>query len=59
MLATIWDDVVVLISYDLSKLAEDYEIVSRQFVSMQAWLEQSVDRGSDGLWNPDRWQLGD
>ena len=26
---------------------------------MQAWLKQGVDRGSDGLWNPDRWQLGD
>ena len=59
MPAAIWDDVVVLTPYDLYKSARDEEILLRQFASMQAWLEQGVDRGSDGLWNPDRWQLGD
>lgn len=59
MPAAIWDDVVVLTPYDLYKSAEDHEILTRQFVSMQTWLELGVDRASDGLWNPDRWQLGD
>ena len=59
MPAAIWDDVVVLTPYDLYKSGRDEEILSRQFTSMQAWLKQGVDRGSDGLWNPDRWQLGD
>lgn len=59
MPAAIWDDVIVLTPYELYKYGGDGEILSRQFISMQSWLERGVDRGPDGLWNPDRWQLGD
>ncbi|KAF7557626.1 hypothetical protein G7Z17_g589 [Cylindrodendrum hubeiense] len=55
----IWDDITVLTPHDLYKYSGDTALLERQFPSMLAWLDQGVDRGSDGLWNPDRWQLGD
>lgn len=55
----IWHDVTVLTPYDLYTFSSDKDLLSRQFESMKAWLEQGVDRGEDGLWSFDRWQLGD
>ncbi|KAI8273547.1 hypothetical protein K4K56_002031 [Colletotrichum sp. SAR 10_98] len=55
----VWDDVTVLAPDALYKYSSDKGLLERQFASMQAWLDQGVDRASDGLWNPDKWQLAD
>ena len=59
MAQAVWDDVTVLTPNILYLYSGDKNILERQFSSMQAWLDQGVDRGPDGLWNPDKWQLGD
>lgn len=55
----VWDDVTVLTPNVLYDYSSDRALLERQFASMQAWLDQGIDRGSDGLWNNDRWQLAD
>ncbi|KAI0882215.1 bacterial alpha-L-rhamnosidase-domain-containing protein [Annulohypoxylon maeteangense] len=55
----IWDDIVVLTPHVLYQFSKDEQILSRQFSSMQQWLENGVKRGHDGLWDEDHWQLGD
>ncbi|KAJ3961467.1 hypothetical protein N0V92_001815 [Colletotrichum tropicale] len=55
----VWDDVTVLAPDALYKYSSDKGLLERQFASMQAWLDQGVDRASDGLWNPEKWQLAD
>lgn len=55
----VWDDVTVLAPNVLYEYSGDKDILERQFRSMQAWIDQGVDRGEDGLWNSDRWQLSD
>ncbi|KAI1448608.1 bacterial alpha-L-rhamnosidase-domain-containing protein [Annulohypoxylon stygium] len=55
----IWDDIVVLTPHVLYRFSKDQQILSRQFVGMQQWLENGVKRGDDGLWDEDHWQLGD
>lgn len=55
----VWDDVVVLTSWDLYLSYNDVEILHRQYPSMLAWIDRGIRRGSDGLWNPNLWQLGD
>jgi alpha-L-rhamnosidase len=55
----LWHDVTILTPYVLYQYSHDETILERQFESMQAWLDQGIDRGPDGLWNPERWQLGD
>jgi alpha-L-rhamnosidase len=55
----VWDDVVVLTPDALFSYSGDKDLLERQFISMQTWLDQGVDRASDGLWNPDKWQLAD
>ncbi|XXH05680.1 hypothetical protein Hte_012115 [Hypoxylon texense] len=55
----IWDDIVVLTPHVLYQFSSDRNILSRQFVGMQGWLENGVKRGADGLWDEDHWQLGD
>ncbi|KAH9994597.1 alpha-L-rhamnosidase [Xylariaceae sp. FL0662B] len=57
--AAIWDDIVVLLPYILYQFAADKDLLARMFKSMETWLERGVDRGKDGLWSQDRWQLGD
>ncbi|KAL4794745.1 bacterial alpha-L-rhamnosidase-domain-containing protein [Aspergillus venezuelensis] len=41
-----WDDVVILGPW-------------RQYSSILAWIDRGIQRGSDGLWGPEIWQLGD
>ncbi|KXJ85639.1 alfa-L-rhamnosidase [Microdochium bolleyi] len=55
----IWADVAVLMPDDLHRASGDEAILERQFRSMQTWIEQGVDRGANGLWNPDSWQFAD
>ncbi|KAM0430133.1 hypothetical protein ACHAPT_006140 [Fusarium lateritium] len=55
----IWHDVTVLTPYDLYNFSGDKTLLERQFSSMQAWLDNGVDRGADGLWDFHRWQFGD
>lgn len=55
----VWDDVTILTPNDLYQYSADIDLLERQFVSMRTWLDKGVDRGDDGLWNPDRWQLSD
>ncbi|KAI1459487.1 bacterial alpha-L-rhamnosidase-domain-containing protein [Annulohypoxylon moriforme] len=55
----IWDDIVVLTPHVLYQFSKDEQILSRQFVGMQRWLENGVKRGNDSLWDEDHWQLGD
>ncbi|KAK1467548.1 hypothetical protein CCUS01_07079 [Colletotrichum cuscutae] len=53
------DDVTVLAPDALYQYSSDKGLLERQFVSMQTWLDEGVDRACDGLWNPDKWQLAD
>lgn len=55
----VWDDVVTLVPDVLYQYSSDKNLLERQFGSMQAWLDEGVDRAPDGLWNPDKWQLSD
>lgn len=55
----VWDDVTVLTPFDVYQADGDTALLERQFSSMQAWLDQGIDRGLDRLWNFDRWQLSD
>lgn len=55
----IWHDVTVLTPHDLYNFSGDKALLERQFSSMQAWLDQGVDRGDEGLWDFYRWQFGD
>ncbi|KAG8626641.1 hypothetical protein KVT40_005586 [Elsinoe batatas] len=55
----VWDDVVVLTPNDLYRYSSDKDLLARQFVSGQAWLDQAVSRDDDGLWVRDLWQLSD
>lgn len=55
----VWDDVVILTPWALYLSYGDRDILSRQHESMLAWIDRGIRRGSDGLWDPDLWQLGD
>ncbi|KAK1676214.1 alfa-L-rhamnosidase [Colletotrichum godetiae] len=55
----VWDDVTVLAPDALYQYSSDKGLLEKQFASMQTWLDEGVDRASDGLWNPDKWQLAD
>jgi alpha-L-rhamnosidase len=55
----VWDDVVILTPWDLYRSYGDIDILSRQYQSMIAWIDRGIRRGSDGLWDPNLWQLGD
>ncbi|GAQ44559.1 hypothetical protein AtubIFM55763_004339 [Aspergillus tubingensis] len=55
----IWDDVTVLLPSELYQYSSDKLLLERQFHSMQTWLDNGVDRATDGLWHPDKWQFGD
>jgi alpha-L-rhamnosidase len=59
MPAAVWDDVTVLTPMDVFNNCGDVAILERQLPSMRAWLDEAIDRGKDGLWNRDRWQLAD
>lgn len=59
MPAAIWDDVTVLTPMDIFNYCGDKDILRRQLPSMRAWLDEAINRGEDGLWNRDHWQLGD
>lgn len=55
----IWADAVTEVPWALYEASGDKEILGRQYESMRSWLEKGVQRGSDGLWTEELWQLGD
>ena len=55
----VWADAAVMVPWQLYLFSGDNRILSRQYRSMQAYLEHGVARGPDGLWNPEVWQFGD
>ncbi|GKZ74531.1 hypothetical protein AnigIFM50267_000768 [Aspergillus niger] len=55
----VWDDVVILTPWALYRSYGDQDILRRQYESMLAWIDRGIRRGSDGLWDPELWQLGD
>jgi alpha-L-rhamnosidase len=54
-----WDDVVILGPWELYRSYGDVDILRRQYKSMLAWIDRGIQRGPDGLWDPEIWQLGD
>lgn len=54
-----WDDVVILGPWALYQSYGDADILRRQYNSMLAWIDRGIQRGPDGLWDPEVWQLGD
>lgn len=55
----VWGDVAVMLPWALFNATGDKSILSRQFHSMESWL-QSIPRKSDQLWDyRAAWKLGD
>lgn len=55
----VWDDVAVLLPWSLYQASGDLHMMRKQYESMQAWVDKGVQRGEDGLWDPNLYQLGD
>ncbi|KAF9873846.1 hypothetical protein CkaCkLH20_08580 [Colletotrichum karsti] len=55
----VWDDVVVVVPWELYRASGDTAILERHYDSMQAWVDRGIIRGADSLWDEDVWQLGD
>lgn len=55
----VWGDAAVIVPWVLFRSSGDLEILRRQYHSMRSWLDQGIRRGTNGLWDPDLWQLGD
>ncbi|KAJ6127660.1 hypothetical protein N7523_003272 [Penicillium sp. IBT 18751x] len=55
----VWDDVTVLTPWKLYQFFGDVNILSTQYESMIKWLDKGIPRGTDGLWDLEKWQLGD
>ncbi|OBT52801.1 hypothetical protein VE04_06928 [Pseudogymnoascus sp. 24MN13] len=55
----IWHDATILVPYNLYQASGDIFLLRRQYVSMTSWLDTAIRRGSDRLWDPTLWQLGD
>ncbi|KAL3480923.1 bacterial alpha-L-rhamnosidase-domain-containing protein [Aspergillus californicus] len=54
-----WDDVVILGPWALYQSYGDVNILRRQYESALAWIDRGIQRGPDGLWDSEIWQLGD
>lgn len=55
----VWHDVTVLTPWDLYQSSGDVELLRRQYPSMKAWVDKGIDRGPNGLWDQNIWQLAD
>ena len=55
----VWDDVAVLLPTTLYQASGDTNVLQKQYQSMKAWLDRGVRRGTDRLWDPELYQLGD
>ncbi|KAL3443910.1 bacterial alpha-L-rhamnosidase-domain-containing protein [Aspergillus insuetus] len=55
----VWGDAVIVVPNVLHLYSADTTILQRQYKSMTMWLAQGIPRGPDGLWDPEKWQLGD
>ncbi|VUC23053.1 unnamed protein product [Clonostachys rosea] len=54
----VWDDVIIILPWNLYLNFGDTEVLRENWTGMKDHI-QSVRRGSDGLWDPELWQLGD
>ncbi|WYZ38309.1 hypothetical protein EsH8_III_000223 [Colletotrichum jinshuiense] len=54
----VWDDVVVLVPWTLYKWFGDAGVLQETYPGIKDYLK-SIQRGDDGLWDPELWQLGD
>ncbi|KAL6352114.1 hypothetical protein LRP88_14556 [Fusarium phalaenopsidis] len=55
----IWDDVVVILPWTIYTWYGDKSILEDNYAGMQEYLDKTLRRGPDGLWDPSLWQLGD
>lgn len=55
----VWGDVAILTPGSLYENSADAQLLERQLASMKGWLYEGVRRDSDGLWDPERFQLAD
>ncbi|KAI8664940.1 Alpha-L-rhamnosidase [Fusarium sp. Ph1] len=55
----IWDDVVVILPWTIYTWYEDKSILEDNYAGIQEYLDKTLRRGPDGLWDPSLWQLGD
>jgi alpha-L-rhamnosidase len=54
----VWGDVVIILPWNLYLNFGNVRVLQENWAGMEAHLN-SVQRGSDGLWDPEQWQLGD
>jgi alpha-L-rhamnosidase len=55
----IWDDVVIILPWTMFTWFGDKNILEHAYPGMKEYLDKTLRRGNDGLWDPDLWQLGD
>lgn len=55
----VWDDAAVLVPWNVYNWSGDAEVLRRQWPSMRAHVDESINRGPDGLWDEDNFQFGD
>ncbi|KAB2571148.1 hypothetical protein DBV05_g10200 [Lasiodiplodia theobromae] len=55
----VWDDVAVLLPWEVWRGSGDKGVLAAQWESMVGHVEGAVRRGEDGLWDEGLWQLGD
>ncbi|KAL1877894.1 hypothetical protein Daus18300_002247 [Diaporthe australafricana] len=55
----VWDDAAVLVPWTIYKWSGDAAVLRRQWASMRAHVDESINRGADGLWDEDNFQFGD
>lgn len=54
-----WGDVAIMTPKDLYQAFGDRKILQDQYESMKMWIEKGIPRGSNSLWDPNIFQLGD
>ncbi|KAI3396566.1 hypothetical protein diail_12015 [Diaporthe ilicicola] len=55
----VWDDAAVLVPWTVYEWSGDAAVLRRQWASMRAHVDASINRGPDGLWDEDNFQFGD
>lgn len=55
----VWDDVVVILPWRLYEWFGNVNVLRASWKGMQTYVDKSLPRDEDGLWDPSVWQLGD
>ncbi|KAK8044681.1 bacterial alpha-L-rhamnosidase-domain-containing protein [Apiospora rasikravindrae] len=55
----VWDDAVVLLPWTIYLYSGDKTLLEKCWYGMRKYIDDIIPRGSDELWNPRLWQLGD